>query len=54
VASRHFTISDADKSIRDSIEELRTRLAEEEGVEMSQARVVLWAVKKALRKSKVI
>ena len=49
MSARHFTISDADKSIREEVEKLRKHLEEKGGVFMSQAKVILWAAKRANR-----
>ena len=49
---RHFTISDSDMAIRDSIAQLQLKLEEKEGISLSQAKIILWAVKKSLRQMK--
>jgi hypothetical protein len=53
MSARHFTISDADLAIRSDVERLRLHLQDTQGIDMSQAKVIKWAILKALREAKV-
>jgi len=52
MSARHFTISDADLAIRSDVEKLRLHLHDTQGIDMSQAKVIKWAILKALREVK--